>query len=99
MALFQKSRQAAQLLAETLIKAFPSTLEPMSSRKALDIRGKALQQLLEQTITIQRRDKLGILDRIIFARDFQKQLREAGYSPAFIRQTTAEVLAKISFAT
>lgn len=96
--MFQKPRQAALRLAEALTKAFPSTLELLTGRKTLDIRNKAMQQLIEQTIAMQRTEKLGILDRIVFARNFQKHLKEAGYSPSFIRQTTAEVLAKISFA-
>lgn len=98
MALFQKAQQVAQQLTDTLTRNFPSTLEPMTGRKTLDIRNKAIQQLLEQAIALQRTEKLGILSRIVFARSFQNHLKAAGYSSAFIRQTTAEVIAKITFA-
>lgn len=99
MALFQKAREASQQLAGTLTQAFPSTLEPMSGRKTLDMRNKAMQALLEQAIAMQRNERLGILSRIVFARNFQNHLKTAGYSSAFIRQTTAEVLSKITFAS
>lgn len=98
MALFLKAKQAAENLADSLIEAFPATLEPMTGRKTLDIRNKALQQLFERTVALQRAENLGLIARIVFARNFQQRLKTAGYSPAFIRQTTAEVLSKISFA-
>lgn len=98
MAFFTRAKQAAEGLANCLIEVFPATLEPLTGRKTLDLRDKALQQLFERTIAMQRTEKLGLLERIVFARDFQNRLKAAGYSPAFIRETMSEVLSKISFA-
>jgi hypothetical protein len=98
MAFFLRAKQAAASLATSLIEIFPATLEPMTGRKTLDLRDKALRQLFEQIAVMQRAEKLGLFERIVFARDFQNRLKAAGYSPLFVRQTMAEVLSKISFA-
>lgn len=97
MAFFLKAKQAAESLATPLIETFPATLESMTGRKTLDLRTKALQRLFEQIALMQRTDRLGLFERIVFARDFQNRLKAAGYTPVFIRQTMAEVLSKISF--
>jgi hypothetical protein len=97
MAFFLRAKQAAESLATSLIEIFPATLEPMTGRKTQDLRAKALQRLFEQITVMQRAEKLGLFERIVFARDFQNRLKAAGYSPVFIRQTMTEVLSKISF--
>jgi hypothetical protein len=98
MVFFLRAKQAAENLATSLIEAFPATLEPMSGRKTQELRNKALQQLFERIIAMQHGERLGLIERIVFARNFQRRLTAAGYSSAFIRQTMTDVLSKISFA-
>ena len=78
--------------------SFPSSLESSSSRKAREMAGRALGELVEHVVTFQRSRRMGILKKIVFARAFQEEMRKLGYSPAFIRQVTSEVLSKLAFA-
>ena len=61
--------------------------------------GRALGVLIEQVVIFQRSHRMGILKKIVFARAFQEEMRKLGYSPAFIRQVTSDVLSKLAFAT
>jgi len=78
--------------------SFPSSLESSTSRKAQDMARRALGELIEQVVTFQRSRRMGILKKIVFAREFQEEMRKLGYSPAFIRQVTSDVLSKLAFA-
>ena len=89
----------AQEFADRFADSFPSSLESSTSRKARDMAGRALGELIEQVVTFQRSRRMGILKKIFFARAFQEEMRKLGYSPAFIRQITSDVLSKLTFAT
>jgi hypothetical protein len=88
----------AQEFAGGFGDSFPSSLESSTSRKAQDMARRALGDLIEQVITFQRSRHMGILKKVVFARAFQEEMRRLGYSPAFIRQVTSDVLAKLAFA-
>ncbi len=78
--------------------SFPSSLESSTSRKARDMAGRALGELIDQVVAFQRSRRMGILRKVVFARAFQDEMRKLGYSPAFIRQVTSDVLSKLAFA-
>jgi hypothetical protein len=88
----------AQEFATRFADSFPSSLESSTSRKAQEMARRALGELIEQIVTFQRSRRMGILKKIVFARAFQEEMRKLGYSPAFIRQVTSDVLSKLAFA-
>ena len=88
----------AQEFAGRFADSFPSSLESSTSRKARDMAGRALGELIAQVVTFQRSRRMGIFKKIVFARAFQEEMRKLGYSPAFIRQVTSDVLSKLAFA-
>ena len=88
----------AREFAGRFADSFPSSLESSTSRKARDMAGRALGELIDQVVTFQRNRRMGILNKIFFARAFQDEMRKLGYSPAFIRQITSDVLSKLAFA-
>lgn len=92
------AQTAARLSAE-FCSAFPASLEGSQSRKAEEIRSRATKKLLDDVDAMQQDKRMGILKRIAFARSFQRSLVSAGYSDKLIREITADVLAKLTFAT
>ena len=88
----------AQEFAGGFADSFPSSLESSTSRKAQDMARRALGDLIERVVTFQRIRRMGILRKIVFARAFQDEMRKLGFSPAFIRQVTSDVLSKLAFA-
>jgi len=88
----------AREFAAGFADSFPASLESSTSRKAQDMARRALGDLIEQVVTFQRSRRMGILKKIFFARAFQEEMRKLGYSPAFIRQVTSDVLSKLAFA-
>ncbi|MCX7152635.1 MAG: hypothetical protein NT115_08955 [Proteobacteria bacterium] len=90
--------EIAHRLAGEYAAAFPSSLEGSQSRKAEDIRARTTRKLLEDVVSMQKDKRMGILKRIAFARGFQHSLAESGYSDKLIRELTADVLAKLTFA-
>lgn len=93
-----EASEAAARLAREFAAAFPPTLEGSMSRKAEDIRGRALKKLLDDAGALQRERPMGLLRRIVFGRVFQKTMAGAGFSGSLIRSVTADVLARITFA-
>ena len=88
----------AREFAAGFADSFPASLESSTSRKAQDMARRALGDLIEQVVTFQRSRRMGIHKKNFFARAFQEEMRKLGYSPAFIRQVTSDVLSKLAFA-
>ena len=85
--------------ARKFSESFPSSLESSTSRKAQEIGRRAFAELLEEIVMFQRKRRIGLVRKVLFARAFQNEMRNLGYSPSLIRQVTSEVLSKLAFAT
>lgn len=90
----EKAREFVRHFSES----FPSSLESSTSRKAQEIGRRAFLELLEKAVAFQKAQRMGIFRKVLFARAFQQEMRILGYTPAFVRQVTSEVLSKIAFA-
>ncbi|MDP2751085.1 MAG: hypothetical protein Q8O31_00540 [Rhodocyclaceae bacterium] len=90
--------EAAKKLAQEMSKGYPASMEDLPGKKPAELRHRALVQLLTEGVLFQQAQQMGLLRKIFFARAFQKEMGQLGYSPTLTRQILSELLAKISFA-
>jgi len=90
--------EAAVRLAQEMSRTYPASMEDLPGKKPAELRHRALVQLLTEGVFFQQTQRMGLLRKIFFARAFQKEMGQLGYSPMLTRQILSELLAKISFA-
>lgn len=74
---------------------FPPELTANSSRVSA-LRRKGVESLLKSLGEYRTHHPFGMLKRLIFARNFQRALFNAGYSGEFVRQVTAAALVELT---
>lgn len=91
-----KEVQLARQLVERLRAEFPPEMEQMNTNRARSLRKRGVEQLLQATAAFQKEWKPGLLKRLGFARQFQRDMNGAGYRDEFIKTTTAAALAELT---
>ncbi len=96
--MFAHTRQLAKDLAQQVAEDYPASLQTLTGRKSLDMLARASDKMQERVRELQRRERLGIVGRIVFSRTLQLELVRQGYEQALVRQWMMHVLSALSFA-
>lgn len=88
--------QHSRALLAGLMSGYPPAMHLAGGNKAGMARRRAVESLLRDVARIRAEKHPGILRRALLARRLQKDLADAGYDIAFVRELMPAILAELT---
>jgi hypothetical protein len=86
----------AQALAKDLVRRYPPSSEARTDPGAKHQLKVILEGLGARAVRFKSENRLGVYKKAKLGMTFKYQLREAGYSDAFVEQATSDIVKRIS---